>query len=53
MKAFCGNLYVFVNGSTTEETNIQRVLKQGDPLTAFLYLLVVESSFELLDSRTM
>ncbi|MCI28787.1 putative non-LTR retroelement reverse transcriptase, partial [Trifolium medium] len=33
---------VLVNGSPTEEINIQRGLKQGDPLAPFLYLLVAE-----------
>jgi hypothetical protein len=39
---FSGNLSVLVNGSPTEEINIQRGLKQGDPLAPFLFLLVVE-----------
>jgi hypothetical protein len=39
---FRGNLSVLVNGSPTEEINIQRGLKQGDPLAPFLFLLVVE-----------
>ncbi|MCI09378.1 LINE-1 reverse transcriptase like, partial [Trifolium medium] len=39
---FAGNLSVLVNGSTTPEINIQRGLKQGDPLAPFLFLLVVE-----------
>lgn len=38
----CGNLSVLVNGCPTEEINIQRGLKQGDPLAPFLFLLVVE-----------
>jgi len=41
---FCGNLSVLVNGSPTEEINIQRGLKQGDPLAPFLFLLVVEGA---------
>ncbi|GAU10246.1 hypothetical protein TSUD_418780 [Trifolium subterraneum] len=39
---FAGNLSVLVNGSPTSEINIQRGLKQGDPLAPFLFLLVVE-----------
>ncbi|MCI02845.1 putative non-LTR retroelement reverse transcriptase, partial [Trifolium medium] len=39
---FSGNLSVLVNGSPTEEINIQKGLKQGDPLAPFLFLLVVE-----------
>ncbi|MCH83058.1 LINE-1 reverse transcriptase like, partial [Trifolium medium] len=37
-----GNLSVLVNGSPTEQVNISRGLKQGDPLAPFLFLLVVE-----------
>jgi exonuclease III len=39
---FGGNLSVLVNGCPTREINIQRGLKQGDPLAPFLFLLVVE-----------
>jgi hypothetical protein len=39
---FAGNLSVLVNGCPTSKINIQRGLKQGDPLAPFLFLLVVE-----------
>jgi hypothetical protein len=39
---FAANLSVLVNGSPTKEFNIQRCLKQGDPLAPFLFLLVAE-----------
>lgn len=33
---------MFVNGCTIEEINIERDLKQGDPLAHFIFLLVVK-----------
>jgi hypothetical protein len=47
---FAGNLSVLVNGSPTNEINIQRGLKQGDPLASFLFLLVVEGFAGLMQS---
>jgi hypothetical protein len=42
MKAcvFGGNTSILVSRSLTEEINVQRGLKQGDPLAPFLFLLV-------------
>ncbi|MCH79323.1 LINE-1 reverse transcriptase like [Trifolium medium] len=37
-----GNMSVLVNGCPTEEINIKRGLKQGDPLAPHLFLLVAE-----------
>ncbi|MCH80987.1 LINE-1 reverse transcriptase like [Trifolium medium] len=37
-----GSMSVSVNGSPTEEINIMRGLKQGDPLAPHLFLLVAE-----------
>jgi len=39
---FGGTMSILVNGSPTEEINIQRGLKQGDPLAPFSFLLVAE-----------
>jgi hypothetical protein len=37
-----GSMSILVNGCPTEEINIKRCLKQGDPLAPFLFLLVAE-----------
>lgn len=44
MKAcvFRGSMSILVNGSPTEEIDIKRGLKQGDPLAPFLFLLVAK-----------
>ncbi|KAK2443790.1 hypothetical protein QL285_014866 [Trifolium repens] len=47
-----GSLSVLVNESPSQEVNIARGLKQGDPLTPFLFLLVVEG-FGLLMSKVV
>lgn len=47
---FSGQLLVLVNGRPTEEVNIQRGLKQGDPLAPFLFLLVVERLSSLMSN---
>jgi len=42
-------VYILMNGSPTEEINIQRGLKQGDPLAPFLFLLVAEEFSGLME----
>jgi len=44
MKAcvYGGSMSILVNGSPSKEINIQRNLKQGDPLAPFLFLIVAE-----------
>jgi len=37
---FQGNMFILVNGSPTNEINIQRGFEQGDPLANFLFFLV-------------
>jgi hypothetical protein len=37
-----GNMSVLINGSPSEQINISKGLKQGDPLAPFLFLIVAE-----------
>jgi hypothetical protein len=50
---FAGSLSVLVNGSPTNEINIHRGLKQGDPLAPFLFLLVAEGFAGLMRSAVV
>jgi hypothetical protein len=52
MKAcvFGGSMSILVNGSPTEEIDIKRGLKQGDPLAPFLFLVVAEGFSGLMDN---
>lgn len=41
---------ILVNGTSTEDINIQRELKQGYPLAPFLFMLVAEGFNKLMQN---
>jgi len=43
---------VLINGSPTKEFKPKRGLRQGDPLAAFLFLIVAEGLAELVKEAT-
>jgi hypothetical protein len=45
-----GSMSILVNGSPTEEIEIKRGLKQGDPLAPFLFLLVAKGFSGLMEN---
>ena len=44
---------ILVNGSPTAEFPLERGLRQGDPLSAFLFLLAAEGFHVLMESLTV
>lgn len=45
---FANYMYVLVNGGTTQDFKVSKGLRQGDPLSVFLFSLVVEGLTSLI-----
>ncbi|KAJ0577283.1 putative RNA-directed DNA polymerase [Helianthus annuus] len=49
---FTGRASVLINGSPTDEFEIKRGLRQGDPLSPFLFTIVMEALHVMVDKAT-